>query len=183
MGKTSEGKQNSLKEKKDRGKGGISDSKRGEREFGKRRSQITQVVLSMSCLRTNLPPIFLLINLRLDQDKGQYVRRFINTIHKQRLLIPHQDRKQLLVHRGKKETTTIKQTKNQTVCNSQLCFALCSKYLVLTACENAHFECVTVLMADKKSYKEHMTSKQYMLYYLQAQYFIAFLSTQLAGEI
>lgn len=107
----------------------------------------------MNCL-TKLPTIFLLINLRQDQEKWQHVRRFVNTITKleiTQLLIPHQDRCGSRSWCTMKKITTTKEMKKQTGCNSQLCFALCSKYLVLTACENAHFECFIVLMADKKN--------------------------------
>lgn len=81
-----------------------------------------------------------------------HVRRFADTMHKLEIthsLIPHQDRKQLLVHNGIKTST--KKIKNQTRCNSQLCFALGSKYLVLSTCKNAHFEYFIFLMADKKA--------------------------------
>lgn len=63
----------------------------------------------MNCLTTKLLLLqnnyFLLINLRLGQEKRQHVRGFVNTIHKLEItqsLISHQDRKQLLVHNEKK---------------------------------------------------------------------------------
>lgn len=104
MGKT-EGKQNKKKIKMQ----GPSDSKRDSKRVWEKQISNHSSCPSMNCLTTKLLLLqnnyFLLINLRLDQEKRQHVRGFVNIIHKLEItqsLISHQDRKQLLVHNEKK---------------------------------------------------------------------------------
>lgn len=88
---------------------GPSDSTRDSKRVWEKQISNHSSCPSMNCLTTKLLLLqnnyFLLITLRLDQEKWQHVRGFVNIIHKLEItqsLISHQDRKQLLVHNEKK---------------------------------------------------------------------------------